>query len=128
MIHRWATLSRLPGNPDPEKGISIRIVNTFNLGHPGNLMVAEAEPTGKAVRAIDRILAQADVSIMAVVGTGTKGTLGIGAKVFGALGRNAINVISVAQGSSEYNISLVIDDKDVDDAVRYIHQEFELGG
>jgi len=31
------------------------IVNTFNPGHPGTLVVAEAEPTGKAVKAIDRI-------------------------------------------------------------------------
>ncbi|MFQ6058170.1 MAG: aspartate kinase [Anaerolineae bacterium] len=80
-----------------------------------------------ARRNIDRIWAQDNVVIIAAVGAGMKGTPGIAAKVFGALGRQGINVISIAQGSSEYNLSLVVDAKDADDAVRYIHQEFELG-
>lgn len=80
-----------------------------------------------AHRNIDRIWAQDDVVIIAAVGAGMRGTPGIAAKVFGALGRRSINIISIAQGSSEYNLSLVVDKKDADDAVRYIHQEFDLG-
>jgi len=80
-----------------------------------------------ARRNVDRIWAQEGVAIVAAVGAGMKGTPGIAAKVFGALGKHGINVLSIAQGSSEYNISLVVDEKDMEDAVRYIHQEFDLG-
>jgi len=77
-------------------------------------------------RLIDRISAQDDVAIVAVVGVGMRGTPGIGAKVFGALGRAGINVISIAQGSSEHNLSLVVHKDDADEAVRQIHREFKL--
>ncbi|MFQ5812741.1 MAG: aspartate kinase [Anaerolineae bacterium] len=80
-----------------------------------------------ARRNVDRIWAQDGVAIVAVVGAGMKGTPGIAAKVFGALGKHGVNVISIAQGSSEYNISFVVDEGDMEDAVRYIHQEFGLG-
>jgi aspartokinase/homoserine dehydrogenase 1 len=77
---------------------------------------------------IERIWPQDDIVILAVVGAGMKGTPGIAARIFGALGRPRINVIAIAQGSSEYNISLVIARGDADDAVRCIHDEFQLGG
>lgn len=79
-----------------------------------------------ARRNVDRIWAQEAVAIVAVVGAGMRGTPGIGAKVFGALGQRGLNVISVAQGSSEYNISLVVKQDEAFEAVRAIHQEFEL--
>jgi aspartokinase/homoserine dehydrogenase 1 len=75
---------------------------------------------------IDRVSTQSNVAIVTVVGAGMRGTPGIGAKVFGALGQRKINVISVAQGSSEYNLSLVVKQDEAHDAVRAIHQEFEL--
>ena len=75
---------------------------------------------------IDRIAAQFKVVIVAVVGAGMKGIPGISARVFGALGERGLNVISIAQGSSEYNLSLVMDEKDADDAVRAIHAGFNL--
>jgi aspartate kinase len=80
-----------------------------------------------ARRNIDRIEAQEGVAIVAVVGAGMRGTPGIGAKVFGALGHSQINVISVAQGSSEHNLSLVVREEDASKAIREIHQEFQLG-
>ena len=79
-----------------------------------------------ARRNVDRIWAQNNVGIIAVVGAGMKGTPGIAAKVFGALGKHGINIVSIAQGSSEYNISFVVDEADMEKAVRYIHQEFGL--
>jgi bifunctional aspartokinase / homoserine dehydrogenase 1 len=77
-------------------------------------------------RNIERIWSQNDIVIVAVVGAGMKGIPGISARIFGALGRRHINVIAIAQGSSEYNISLVIARSDADDAVRSIHDEFGL--
>jgi aspartate kinase len=73
---------------------------------------------------IDRIWSQNRVAIIAVVGAGMKGIPGISAKVFGALGEHELNVISIAQGSSEFNLSLVVDEKDADEAVRAIHEKF----
>ncbi len=72
---------------------------------------------------IDRIWAQAQIAILAVVGAGMKGSPGIAAKVFGALGMHGINIISIAQGSSEYNLSLVVDEQNADAALRAIHSQ-----
>lgn len=78
-------------------------------------------------RDIERIWPQDDIVILAVVGAGMKGTPGIASRVFGSLGAHHINVIAIAQGSSEYNISLVVAQGDGDEAVRRIHEEFKLG-
>jgi aspartokinase/homoserine dehydrogenase 1 len=78
-------------------------------------------------RDIERIQPQDEIVILAVVGAGMKGTPGIASRVFGALGTHHINVIAIAQGSSEYNISLVVAQGDGDEAVRCIHEEFRLG-
>jgi aspartate kinase len=77
-------------------------------------------------RDLDEISSQPDVVILAVVGAGMKGTPGVSARVFGALGKAGVNVIAIAQGSSEYNISLVIAQGEADTAVRLIHDEFHL--
>lgn len=77
-------------------------------------------------RLIDQVTASENIVIIAVVGYGMRGTPGIAAKVFGALGEAAINVIAVAQGSSEANISLVVAQSDADEAVRRIHAAFQL--
>jgi aspartate kinase len=77
-------------------------------------------------RLIDRITVEPDIVIVAVVGEGMRGTPGIAARLFGALGERKLNVIAVAQGSSEANISLVLLDTDAHAAVRYIHEAFGL--
>jgi aspartokinase len=56
-----------------------------------------------------------------------RGTPGIAARLFSALGQQNVNVIAVAQGSSETNISLVLAASDADPGVRYIHDAFRLG-
>jgi aspartate kinase len=75
---------------------------------------------------IDHIQSQDDVAIVAVVGAGMLGHPGIAWRVFGALAEQSISVISIAQGSSEYNLSLVLAQSDVDEGVRAIHRQFEL--
>jgi len=75
---------------------------------------------------IHQIFMQNDIVIVAAVGSSMKGTPGIAAKVFTALAEKSINVIAIAQGSSEANISLVIAEKDADEAVRAIHEAFQL--
>nr|HMQ53704.1 ACT domain-containing protein [Anaerolineae bacterium] len=75
---------------------------------------------------LERVKAEDDTVILAVVGSGMKGQPGVSGRLFGALGRERINIIAIAQGSSEFNISLVVAQSDADRAVRAIHQEFEL--
>jgi len=77
-------------------------------------------------RDLERIKAEDNVVVLAIVGAGMKGTPGVSARLFGALGREKINIIAIAQGSSEFNISLVVAQDESDCAVRAIHQEFEL--
>jgi aspartokinase/homoserine dehydrogenase 1 len=55
-----------------------------------------------------------------------RGTPGIAATVFGALGSANINVIAISQGSSERNISLVVTEREAPAAVRAIHEAFHL--
>jgi bifunctional aspartokinase / homoserine dehydrogenase 1 len=78
-------------------------------------------------RDIERIEAQEPVAIVAVVGAGMKGTPGIAGKTFSALARAGINIIAIAQGSSEYNISFCVAQEQMAEAVRLIHSEFDLG-
>jgi len=66
------------------------------------------------------------VVIVAVVGSGMRGTPGIAGRVFGAMGEAGINVIAIAQGSTENNISLVVSAADGDAAVRAVHRSFAL--
>lgn len=73
---------------------------------------------------IDRVRAMHDIVIIAVVGAGMRGTPGIAGRVFSALGEAGINVIAMAQGSSEVNISLVVSENDAEAAVRRIHDAF----
>ncbi len=76
---------------------------------------------------VEQIVVQEPVVIVAVVGSGMRGTPGIAGCIFGELGHKGINIIAIAQGSTEYNISLVVADKDGDAAVQAVHQVFALG-
>lgn len=77
-------------------------------------------------RDLERVRSEDNTVIVAVVGSGMKGTPGVSGRLFGALGQEKINVIAIAQGSSEFNISLVIAQGDADRAVKAIHREFGL--
>ena len=63
---------------------------------------------------------------MAVVGDMMRGTPGIAGRTFSALGRKGINIIAIAQGSSEYNVSFVVEAAAMRDAVLAVHNEFGL--
>lgn len=73
---------------------------------------------------VERVEVEVPVAIVAAVGEGMRGTPGVAARVFGALGRAKVNVVAIAQGSSELNISLVVHETDRDRAVHAIHDEF----
>ncbi len=73
-----------------------------------------------------KILVEKDLSIIAIVGERMKNTPGISATLFKSLGRNGINVIATAQGSSELNISVVIRNDNLKKALNVIHDGFFL--
>jgi aspartate kinase len=75
---------------------------------------------------IDRIEGHGQIVVVAVVGSGMRGTPGLAAGVFTSVAQHRINVIAIAQGSSEANISFVIDEADTATALRAIHDHFEL--
>lgn len=64
------------------------------------------------------------LSVLAIVGENMKRTPGISGKLFHALGRNGVNVHAIAQGSSEYNISVIIGKTDLSKAVNAVHDAF----
>jgi aspartokinase/homoserine dehydrogenase 1 len=73
-----------------------------------------------------KVLVEKNLSIIAIVGEKMKNTPGISAILFKALGRNGINVIATAQGSSELNISVVIRNESLKKALNVIHDGFFL--
>ena len=77
---------------------------------------------------IDRISSRDNVVIVTAVGAGLRDTPGISAQVFGALGQSDINVIAIAQGSSECGLSLVVAAADAVNAVQQIHSEVIVNG
>lgn len=75
---------------------------------------------------IDGVTTRAPLSVIAVVGDGMVGTPGISARVFAALFAGGINVVAIAQGSSERNISFVVAAEDATEAARRVHAAFQL--
>jgi len=71
---------------------------------------------------------QEGVAVLAIVGAGMRGTKGVAARLFGALATEDINILMISQGSSELNISVAIEEKDVDAATREVHANFGLNG
>jgi aspartate kinase len=79
-------------------------------------------------RDVDRVWSLDDVVIVSAVGTGIRGTPGVARRIFGALGEGSINVIAIAQGSSECSISLVVEAGAAAGAVQEIHRQVLLNG
>ena len=77
-------------------------------------------------REIDGVEVLHGVATVAVVGLGMAGTPGVATGVFSALSSGAINVVAIAQGSSELNISVVVDGERAAEAQRRIHSAFQL--
>jgi aspartokinase/homoserine dehydrogenase 1 len=75
---------------------------------------------------IDEVQVQGNLSIVAVVGDGMKHSPGTSGRMFSAFGKNGINVVAIAQGSSERNISAVVGQPDVAKALNALHEAFFL--
>jgi bifunctional aspartokinase / homoserine dehydrogenase 1 len=76
---------------------------------------------------VEHITVDPHIAIVAVVGENMHGTPGVAGRTFSALGREGVNIIAIAQGSSEFNISFVIEEQHMKAALLALHREFGLG-
>jgi aspartate kinase len=76
---------------------------------------------------VEHVTVVSNIAIVAVVGENMRGTPGVAGRTFAALGREDINLIAIAQGSSESNISFVVEEQAVKKALIATHKEFGLG-
>ena len=102
-----SSLSLIVKKPDLEKAVTSLEMNLL----------------GKTVKKID---ATPSVSIVAVIGSGMRGTVGVASKVFSAVHKVNANVMMIAQGSSELNLAFVVKDSDCKSVVQSLHTEFKL--
>ncbi len=68
-----------------------------------------------------------EVGLLAIVGEGMRGTPGLAGRIFTAISREKVNIIAIAQGSSELTISIVVRRDGLEKAVRAVHQECGMG-
>jgi len=76
------------------------------------------------VHMVDRVMIEKDLSVIAIVGEHMRHKPGISGRLFNALGEKAINVVAIAQGSSELNISVVVGRNDETRALKTVHEAF----
>jgi aspartokinase/homoserine dehydrogenase 1 len=137
MIGVPGTADRLFGGLK-DAGVSVVLISQASSEHSICVAVPERD-AGRAATVIREAFAAelrggqihdvevtAGNSILAVVGDGMAGAAGVSGKVFGALGKAGINVRAIAQGSSERNISCVIDSEHASRALRAVHASFYL--
>jgi aspartokinase/homoserine dehydrogenase 1 len=75
---------------------------------------------------VEHVTLKPDIAIVAVVGENMRGMPGIAGRTFNALGREKVNIIAIAQGSSECNISFVVEREAMKAALAAVHREFAL--
>jgi aspartokinase/homoserine dehydrogenase 1 len=118
--------------------ISVSLISQASSEHSICLSVPQAEaPAARrslleafsgeiSRREIDGIDWLPDLATISVVGLGMAGTPGIASRVFSALAADRINVVAIAQGSSELNISFVVEEREAGEALRRVHDAFQL--
>jgi aspartokinase/homoserine dehydrogenase 1 len=79
-----------------------------------------------AEQTVEHVTSNPDVAVVAVVGENMRGIPGVAGRTFTALGRERVNIMAIAQGSSEYNISLVVEKNSMQRALTVLHNEFRL--
>ena len=106
-------------NPS-ESSITIVVKNT-DLDRAVNIL--ELELLGKIIKKLE---VTTDMAIIALIGSGMRGTVGVASKVFGSMAKNKVNVSMITQGSSELNLAFVVKNSDTKAAVKALHEEFKF--
>lgn len=118
-----------------DESINIRMISQ-SVSEAGISFAIAASQLDRARAALDRRLLRTglarhvnieeDTAVVAIVGSGMRGTPGVAARVFGAVSAGGINVVAIAQGSSELSVCFVVRGDAGADAVRALHEEFRL--
>ena len=108
--------------PARDRGIPVRVCDSFHPERPGTFIRARAEAPPHAVRGISFL---ADLALLNITGPGMPGVPGVAARVFGALATRDISVVLISQASSECAISLCVRERDAEAAVEALHRAFE---
>lgn len=75
---------------------------------------------------VDRIKVEKKIALIAVVGLGMRGKPGVAARTFSALSNEKVNIVAIAQGSSELNITVAVSEADATSALLALHAEYQL--
>jgi len=102
-------------DPAMRKNILVRVKNTFNPSAPGTLIVRNGHKDSRIVKALTYIEKVASININ---GAQMIGRPGVARSIFSALADREVNVMMISQGSSEANISLIVDEPHIDAAVK----------
>ena len=117
-----------------EVGVNIMMISQSPSESSISIVVKKTD-LDKAVSALEmnllgkiikKLEVTTDVSIIALIGSGMRGTVGVASRVFGAVEKKGVNVVMIAQGSSELNIAFVVKDSGCKSVVQALHDEFEL--
>ncbi len=109
--------------PVMDRGMPIRVRNTFNPSHPGTRIQPEPRLTKGVAKAITII---GDVHLITVAGRGMMGVPGIAGRTFNAVARENVNLLVISQASSEQSFCFIVRDTDSARAVRAIQRELAL--
>lgn len=120
--------------------VNVNVILISQASSENSISVAIEEQTvekaSKAIRAefekeinngqINKIEMESNLSIVAIVGENMKHTTGIAGKLFSTIGRSGVNVIAIAQGASELNISWVVKNEELRKTLNVVHESFFL--
>jgi aspartate kinase len=107
--------------PAIRKGVPVRVKCTFDPESPGTLIVHDDVPKEGVIKAVTL---HKNVALLNISGAGMIGTQGVAARAFTALARAGINIVMISQGSSEANITMIIDEPQVEKAEDALRSEF----
>ena len=107
--------------PLQERGIPLRVLNTFSYGEESNGTLVTSHPRDKVVRALASLSGKA---LIHFEGRNMLGRSGIDARIFRAFEAVEVSVSLIAQGSTERGTAIVVDEEEADRAVEALKQEF----
>jgi aspartate kinase len=105
--------------------ISLNMVTTSEV--TVSMTVDSPKRLDLAVRDLQKefsVVVEKGKAVVCVVGEGIRGTPGVAAAVFGAVKDAGVNVLMISQGASKINVAFIVDDQDVERAVRALHRRF----
>ncbi|QSQ18930.1 bifunctional aspartate kinase/homoserine dehydrogenase I [Pyxidicoccus parkwayensis] len=110
-------------SPARERGIPVRVCNSFRPEHPGTRVTDAAAPPQHPVRGLSFLR---DIALINIAGAGLKGVPGTAARVFEAMAHAGISVVLITQGSSECSISFCVQHAEAERAVKALEVAFEV--